>query len=114
MPPNDRVRLRHMLDAASQALEFGAGHTREDLEIDRMRALAIVRCIEIIGEAAAKVTDETRVTHADIPWGDIVGMRNRLIHAYFDIDLDRVCDTLANDLAPLMAALRQMLPDSGP
>jgi len=77
-----------MLDAAREAMEFGSGRTRQDLAMDRMRAFAIVRCIEIIGEAASKIGPEARTAHPEIPWIDIVGMRNRLIHAYFDIDLD--------------------------
>ncbi|MGA2326540.1 MAG: HepT-like ribonuclease domain-containing protein [Bryobacteraceae bacterium] len=94
MPPSDIVRLRHMLDAAREALALGAGRTSRDLSRDRTLALALVKCIEIIGEAAAKVSSDTRAKHDDIPWTDIVGMRNRLVHLYFDIDLDRVCDTI--------------------
>jgi uncharacterized protein with HEPN domain len=86
-----------MLDAAREAAEFGEGQTGQRLALDRMRSLAIVRCIEIIGEAASKIGPETRVAHPEIPWVDIVGMRNRLIHAYFDVDADRVCDTITND-----------------
>jgi uncharacterized protein with HEPN domain len=98
-----------MLDAALEALSFGTGQTEKQLSADRMRLLAIVRCIEIVGEAASKVGIETRAKYPEIPWGDIVGMRNRLIHAYFDVDTDRVFDTLANDLPPLVAALRRMI-----
>ncbi|HEV2202363.1 MAG TPA: HepT-like ribonuclease domain-containing protein [Bryobacteraceae bacterium] len=98
-----------MLDSAREALEFGAGRASHDLALDRMRSLAIVRCIEIIGEAASKIGPETRTAHPEIPWIDIVGMRNRLVHAYFDIDLERVRDTIAIDLPPLVQALEQIL-----
>ncbi len=108
MPPNDAVRLRHMLDAARQAIDFGLGRSREDLAQDRIRTLAIVKCIEMIGEAASRVTPDTRSQYHEIPWADIVGMRNRLIHVYFEIDLDRVCDTVANDLPPLLASLSRI------
>ena len=83
MPPSDVVRLRHMLDAAREAIAFGAGRTSDDLARDRVLTLALVKCIEIIGEAA-KVSAETRASAPQTPWSDIIGMRNRLIHAYFD------------------------------
>ena len=107
MPPSDVVRLRHMLDAAREAIAFGTGRTSDDLARDRVLTLALVKCIEIIGEAAAKVTAETRSSMPRIPWSDIIGMRNRLIHAYFDVDVNRVSDTIANDLPPLIALLEK-------
>ena len=89
MTPDDNARLRHMLEAARDAMSFAADCSREGLDKDRKLALAIVKCIEIIGEAAARVTAETRDAHPEVPWKAIVGMRNRLIHGYFEIDLDR-------------------------
>lgn len=86
-----------------------AGLTVEKLEHDRVLTLALVKCIEIIGEGASKMSEETRRAHPQIPWADIVGMRNRLIHAYFDVDVSRVLDTIANDLPPLMAILEQAI-----
>jgi uncharacterized protein with HEPN domain len=100
-----------MLDAAREAAEFGAGHQRGDLERDRVLALALVRCIEIIGEAASKVGPGVRAKHPDVPWSDIIGMRHRLVHAYFEVDLGRVCDTLATDLPPLIVQLQRILSD---
>ena len=70
---------------------------------------AIVRCIEILGEAASKIGSEMRAAYPEIPWIDIVGMRNRPIHAYYDLDFDRVSDTISNDLPPLIAALTRMI-----
>ena len=81
---------------------------------DRVLTLALVKCIEIIGEAASKVGIDTRTSHTEIPWADIVGMRHRLIHAYFDIDFDRVCDTITTDLPPLIAELEEILADLEP
>jgi uncharacterized protein with HEPN domain len=73
-----------------------------------------MRCIEIIGEAASRIGPELRLEHPHIPWVDIVGMRNRLIHAYFDIDTDLVCDTLVDDLPRPIADLEEIVPrDSG-
>ena len=81
----------------------------QDLKSDRILSLALVKCIEIIGEAATKVTNETRATYPQIPWADIVGTRHRLIHVYFDVDLERVCDTIAIDLLPLIGSLEQVI-----
>ncbi len=110
MQETDLVRLRHMLDAAREAVTFGAGRGPSDLLSDRVLTLALVKCIEIIGEAAAKVSPATRESRPDIPWTDIVGMRNRLIHVYFDIDLARLCDTISGDLPPLIRALERIPP----
>lgn len=70
-----------------------------------MLALAIIKELEIVGEAAAKVSDAGRSCCPLVPWVDIVGMRNRLIHSYFDIDLDLVWNTIVDDLAPLLEQL---------
>ena len=109
MQPEDRVRLQHMLDAAEDALRFASGLTRADLDANRMATFAIVRAIEIIGEAATTVTDETKQAYPALPWRSMIGMRHRLIHAYYDVDLDRVWDTVTVDLPPLIAQLRSVL-----
>lgn len=105
----DLVRLRHMLDAAKEAISFTNDKTRDDLDDDRKLVLSLVKCIEIVGEAATKVTKEAREQYSEIPWGEIITMRHRLIHAYFDIDLDRVWDTITDDLPPLMAQLLKVI-----
>lgn len=98
-----------MLDAAKEAVAFGSGKTPNHLSQDRLLTLALLKCIEIIGEAASKVSPEVRAEHPGIPWADIVGMRHRLVHVYFDVDLNRVCDTLTDDLPPLIAQLERIL-----
>lgn len=103
------MRLQHMLDAANEALSFIQGKTRPDLDKDRMLALSLVKELEIIGEAASKVSAEVRSQNSAIPWQDIGGMRNRLIHAYFDINLDVVWKTVARDLPSLKAELEKIL-----
>jgi uncharacterized protein with HEPN domain len=112
MPPSDWVRLRHMLDASREAAAFAFGKDRENSSPIRVLMLAAVRCIEIIGEAASKIGPDVRSQYPRIPWVDIVGMRNRLIHAYFDIDVDRVCDTLIDDLPRLIRDLEQIVPSA--
>ena len=106
---DDLTRVHHMHDAACEAVHFAEGKTRRALDENRQLALALVKCIEIVGEAAAGVTQEFRERHAEIPWSGIVAMRNRLIHGYFDIDLDRVWDTVTSNLPPLLETLERML-----
>lgn len=75
-----------------------------------MLALSLVRLIEVVGEAATQVTRDFQNQHPEIPWAQIVGMRNRLIHAYFDIDLDRVWKIVKDDLPPLIMKLEKIVP----
>ena len=107
---HDLIRVRHMLAAAKEAMEFAAGKTRMDLEKDRLHMLAIIKSIEIIGEAASSVTEEFKSDNKNIPWKDITGMRNRLIHAYFDVNLDIVWQTVKTDLPDLIKALEKIIP----
>lgn len=98
-----------MLTPAEEAISFLDGKNRSDLEKDRMLALSLVKCIEIIGEAAANITKETQRRFNDVPWPAIVVMRNRLVHGYFPIDLDRVHDTVIDDLPPLVKKLKKII-----
>jgi len=109
MRRDDQVRLQHMLDAASEAVGFTRDRTREDLETDRMLVLSLVKEVEIVGEAAHQVSEATREQLPAIPWADIVGMRNRLVHAYFDLNLEVLWRTVRHDLPPLIAALVRVL-----
>lgn len=72
-------------------------------------ALALARSIEIIGEAGSRVSLQLRTSHPEVPWADIVGMSNRLVHAYFDVDLGLLCDTIAGDLPLLIVQLERIL-----
>ena len=110
MRHEDMVRIRHILDAAGKAGEFTRGRTREDLDHDEMLALALVHLLEVVGEAASGVSVDLRNEHPDIPWKKMVGLRNRLIHGYFDVNLDTVWDTIISDLPPLIADLERILP----
>ena len=106
---DDGIRLRHMQQAAKEAMSFADGRTKDDLKSDRQLALSIVKCVEIIGEAASRITDATRQAHPEIPWTAIVGMRNRLIHGYFDIDLERVWGTVTKNLPRLVESLDPLI-----
>ena len=109
MHKDDAIRLRHMLDAAQEAIEFAHGHTRADLDGDRKLVLALVKDIEIIREAAYQVSQTAREQQSGIPWDDIIGMRHRLVHAYFDINRDVLWRTVQDDLPPLLQELREIL-----
>jgi uncharacterized protein with HEPN domain len=109
MRRDDRIRLQHMLDAARECMEFTRDSRREDLDKDRKLVLALVKEIEIIGEAAYQVSEETRRCLPEIPWEDIVGMRHRLVHAYFDINLDILWRTVQDDVPFLTKVLEKIL-----
>ena len=94
-----------MRDAAKDALSFIQNKTRNTLDRDRMLTLSLVKCTEIIGEAAARISNKRQAELTQIPWSKIVGMRNRIGHAYFDIDLDIVWDTVTQALPPLLDQL---------
>jgi uncharacterized protein with HEPN domain len=108
MQDEDRIRVGHMVEAAEHALGFVAGRTRSDLDTDRMLLFALVRAVEIIGEAASKVSDKTRNAHAEIPWKAIIGMRNRLMHAYFDIDADILWVAATVEVPALLAQVKAL------
>ena len=113
MRKDDAIRLLHMLDAAREAVAFARGRTRDDLDNDRQLVLALVKDVEIVGEAATQVTEPTRQGLPEIPWERIVGMRNRLVHAYFDINLDIVWKTVQGDLPELISLLEPAIPSDG-
>lgn len=106
---HDQHRIQHMLEAARQAISFIEGRQRTHLDTDVQLRLALLRALEVIGEAANKVSPETRSAHPEVPWTKIVGIRNRLIHVYFDVDLNIVWKTTAESLPELVPMLRGIL-----
>ena len=114
MQRDDRIRLQHMLDGARETLLFADGRRREELDEDRLLVLGLVKAIEIIGEAAYQVSESTRADVPGVPWEDIIGMRHRLVHAYFDINLDVLWRTVLDDLPPLIAPLQSVLAKDEP
>jgi len=107
----DRWRLNHILGAAREAIAFTEGETRISLQADRKLILALAMEITIIGEATARLSDELKSEHPEIPWSAIVGMRNVLVHAYFRIDLDIVWEAINQDLPQLIAQLERIMPE---
>jgi len=110
MPRRNRYfPLRHMLDHAREAVTLAQGKDRADLDDDRLLELALVRLLEIVGEAASRVPSDDRTRYPEIPWPQIVSLRNRLIHGYDAVDLDILWQIIERDLPPLIAALEIIL-----
>jgi len=109
MSKDDPVRLRHMLDSASEAFELIRDKSRADLDTNRVLSLALVRLLEIVGEAANKVNASTRKEIPDIPWSQIVSLRHRLIHGYDTIDMDILWKILTADLPDLIKQITKVI-----
>lgn len=109
LQPKDRIRLQHMLDHAAEALNMIKGRNREDLDNDRQLNLSLVRLLEIVGEAASRTSENTRGSHSELPWIQIIGLRNRLIHGYDEVDFDILWTILQEDLPPLVMELERAL-----
>lgn len=103
------IALRHMLSHAEEAVTLAHGRARADLDSDRMLNLALTRLLEIIGEAAGRVPKQHCEQHPEIPWPQIVSLRNRLIHGYDSVDFDILWQILSSDLPPLIADLKLIL-----
>ena len=102
---DDSVYIRHILDAARKAVSFIERRKRDDLDIDEMLALSLVRLLEVAGEACNRVSSSFRENNPQVPWKKMIDMRNRLIHGYIDIDYDIVWDTVSRDLPILISSL---------
>lgn len=105
MDKKDSVRLKHILDSAKAALSYVQNKKRSDLDHDRMLLSALIRELEIIGEASNYLSSGAKKKHSTIPWKEIISMRNRLIHAYFDINHDLLWLTVTEDLPILILQL---------
>ena len=99
------VPLRHMLDHAAEAVQMAEGRERKDLDADRQFSLAMTRLLEFVGEAGNRISSNVQVQLSSIPWQAVIGLRNRLIHGYDDVDFDILWDTVQQDLPPLIRAL---------
>ena len=102
-----------MLDHAKEAADLIVGKDKTELQHNRVLELALIRLVEIVGEASAKVSSETQAKYPSIPWPQVIGMRTRLIHGYDAVDLDVLWDTIEIDLPPLIAELGKILGKTG-
>ena len=107
---DDLIRLRHMLDATKEAVELAVGKSKHDIETERTLNLSLMRLIEVVGEAASRVSPEGRDKYSSIPWHQIIGMRNRLIHGYDDVDFEILYKTVTEDIPPLITQLEKVIP----
>lgn len=101
--------LRDILDAARTAIEFVRDVSDGDLSADKKTEFAVIRALEIVGEAARRIPDSFRADHPDIPWSEMAGMRDKLIHDYFGVDLEVVLKTVHQDLPPVIGAIQALL-----
>ena len=107
--PDDALFL-DMLVHAQRVASKVSGVSRADFDANDDLQLALVYLIQVIGEAANRLTQEQRESHPDVPWRDIIGMRHVVVHDYFRIDLDVVWDTANHGVPDLIAALERILP----
>ncbi len=103
------ILLHHILEASGEIIGFITNRTRDDLASDRMLQHSLVRCLEIIGEAASKVTPEFQKQYPELPWKQMVATRNRLIHAYFTVNLEIVWQTCRDEIPVLNQAIERIL-----
>lgn len=106
---DDTITLRQMLDHVEEAIGLAKDRSRADLETDRLFFLAMLKLVEIVGEAACRVSQPIRTAHDDIPWREIVGTRNRLIHGYDSVDFDILWEIVTMDFPPLAGRIRALL-----
>lgn len=111
MPKDDLVYVGHMLDVARKVTEKVRGLSRQDFDRDENLRLALTHLIQVIGEAAARVSQDLCDSHAEIPWKAIVGMRHKVVHDYLNVDEDIVWDTVSQEIQPLVDALAKILPE---
>ena len=111
---SDLLYLGHMLDTARSAYSKISAVTRPEFDRDENLQLAVTHLLQIIGEAARRVPEVARAKYPDIPWSQIIGMRHKLVHDYFEISLDDVWRTANEDLMPLIATLEKHTPPEPP
>jgi len=109
---SDIVRLKHMLGYAKEAISIARGGTSHELQKNRMLQLSLLHLVELVGEAAARISKQTRERHPEINWKEIVGMRNKIIHDYVVTDLEILWGTVKKDLPVLASALEKIISES--
>ena len=109
--PHDDTTLLDITHAARLALDFVSGLNRESFENDTKTQSAILHQLLVVGEAVKRLSTEFRSTHSTIPWSLIAGMRDKIIHAYYEVDLDQVWVTLQRDIPDLLKRLEPLLPE---
>lgn len=111
-PLKDRIRLEHIQEAISNVISFTEGKTRDDLSKDKMMFYAVVKNLEIIGEAAYRLTKTFRNEHNQTEWSGIIRLRNVLVHDYYQVNLQTVWDIISHDLTPLQEQISHYIKDT--
>jgi len=112
MPQGDLLYLGHMLDVSIQAVEKIRGKNWEDFDEDENLRLALAHLVQMIGEAARRVSPQSQQTYSQIPWSDVIGMRHKIVHDYLDVDFDVVWEVVTRDLPELISLLLPIVPPS--
>lgn len=110
MPRNDRLTLEQMLDTAQRIVALARRHTRESLDAE-VAHLALLHLIQRLGEVASRLSADFRATHEEFPWAEMIGMRNRIVHGYHDLDAEIVWRVATDDIEPVLASLERALAD---
>ena len=110
MPGDDLMFIGHMVEMARAAQRIAAGRSRADLEIDEQLRLALVRALQVIGEAAWRTSDAFQTAYPSIPWKQIAGFRHRVVHDYFAINYDTVWLIATRELQPIIDQLGPLIP----
>ena len=113
MARDEFLYLRHVLDAINTIEEYLQGVDEEHFKATRLLQDGTIREIEIIGEAVKNVSKDIRKSYPEVPWQDIAGMRDKLIHGYFGVDIEKVWDTAKEDLPVLKEQMKGILKDFG-
>ena len=113
LPDRDRLFIGQMVEAATAALDFTEGLSRETVSSDRLVGFAVVRAIQLVGQAARNVSDEVRAANPDVPWRQMIGMRKVVVHDYADVDMILVWKTVREDFPGLVDRLKAILGDAG-
>lgn len=109
MPRDDRSMLEQMLETAARLRGLARARTRRGFESDEIGQLALLHLIQRLGEGASRLSADFRAAHPEFPWAEMIGMRNRIVHGYDDLDPDIVWRVSSEDIEPVIAALERAL-----
>jgi len=111
MPKDDAVYFAHMLEMARKAYAWASQLDKTQFDANEGSQLGLAHLVQIIGEAAARVSQPGQDAHPEIPWREITGMRNKIVHDYMGVDFDVVWEVVTEDLPPLISALERVVAD---
>ncbi len=109
MPHDDRMAIEQMFDTVQRIRSIVRGYTRESLEADDVRQLALLHLIQLLGESASRTSAAFRERNPELPWGQMIGMRNRIVHGYDHVDPDIVWRVATDDVEQLLPSLERLL-----